>query len=170
MRILVTGFIVLVIWSFFSMWMYVDVLKPATKVQAVVIQPISENQSKEADSLMKFNASMPKDLMIYFEFDNCKFIPDQQTDSRIAEFKAWMEKYPDYMLSVTGHTDFVGTPEYNQALGLERAKIVSKYLEEKGIPASRMETGSKGKDQPAGNNIMSQGRAKNRRTEISIKK
>lgn len=169
MRILITGFIVFVIWSFFSTWLYVDVLKPATN-KHVVTQPVTESQSAEADSLMKFYASMPKDLTIYFEFDNSKFETDQQTDSTIAEFDKWLQKYPDYMLSVTGHTDFVGTSEYNQALGLERAQDVGKYLESKGIPAGRMVIASKGKEQPVAKNIFSEGRAKNRRTEITIKK
>jgi len=169
MRILVTGFIVFVIWSFFSTWLYVDVLKPATAKQ-VEAQPVTETQSTEADTLMKFYASMPKDLTICFEFDNCKFETDQQTDSSIAEFDKWLAKYPDYMLSVTGHTDFVGTTEYNQALGLERAQVVAKYLESKGIPAERMVIASKGKEQPVAKNIFSEGRAKNRRTEITIKK
>jgi outer membrane protein OmpA-like peptidoglycan-associated protein len=169
MRILVTGFIVFVIWSFFSTWLYVNVLKPATTKQ-VEAQPVTEIQSTEADTLMKFYASMPKDLTIYFEFDNYKFETDQQTDSSIAEFDKWLDKYPDYMLSVTGHTDFVGTTEYNQALGLERAQVVGKYLESKGIPAERMVIASKGKEQPVAKNIFSEGRAKNRRTEITIKK
>jgi outer membrane protein OmpA-like peptidoglycan-associated protein len=169
MRILITGFIVFVIWSFFSTWLYVDVLKPATTKQ-VEAQPVTEIQNTEADSLMKFYASMPKDLTICFEFDNYKFETDQQTDSSIAEFNKWLDKYPDYMLSVTGHTDFVGTTEYNQALGLERAQVVGKYLESKGIPADKMLITSKGKEQPVAKNIFSEGRAKNRRTEITIKK
>jgi outer membrane protein OmpA-like peptidoglycan-associated protein len=169
MRILITGFIVFVIWSFFSTWLYVDVLKPATKKQ-VVAQPVTEIQITEADTMMKFNASMPKDLTICFEFDNFKFETDQQTDSSIAEFDKWLDKYPDYMLSVTGHTDFVGTSEYNQALGLERAQVVAKYLESKGIPADKMLIASMGKEQPVAKNIFSEGRAKNRRTEITIKK
>jgi outer membrane protein OmpA-like peptidoglycan-associated protein len=169
MRILITGFIVFVIWSFFSTWLYVDVLKPATKKQ-VVAQPVTESPITEADTMMKFYASMPKDLTICFEFDNFKFETDQQTDSSIAEFDKWLDKYPDYMLSVTGHTDFVGTSEYNQALGLERAQVVSKYLESKGIPADKMIIASMGKEQPVAKNIFSEGRAKNRRTEITIKK
>jgi len=169
MKTLITGFIVFVIWSFFSTWLYVDVLKPATTKQ-VVAQPVTESQSTEADSLMKFYASMPKDLTIYFEFDYYKFETDQQTDSSIAEFDKWLDKYPDYMLSVTGHTDFVGTSEYNQALGLERAQVVAKYLESKGIPADKMLIASMGKEQPVAKNIFSEGRAKNRRTEITIKK
>ena len=169
MKILITGFIVFVIWSFFSTWLYVDVLKPATSKQ-VEAQPVTEIQITEADTMIKFNASMPKDLTIYFEFDNFKFETDQQADSSIAEFDKWLDKYPDYMLSITGHTDFVGTSEYNQALGLERAQVVAKYLESKGIPADKMLITSKGKEQPVAKNIFSEGRAKNRRTEITIKK
>ncbi len=166
MRILITGLIALIIWSFFSMWLYVDVLKPATKKQAV-IQPVVESQTAEADSLMKLYASMPKDLMIYFEFDKSKFEPDQQTDSNIAEFMKWMNEHPGYMLRVTGHADFIGTPEYNQQLGMERAQVVTKYLETKGIPAERIFTESKGSQQPVAKTWE---RTKNRRTEIAINK
>lgn len=169
MRILITGFIALVIWSVFSMWLYVDILKPATKKQPVV-QPVSEIQTREADSLAKLTASMPKDLIISFEFDKTKFVIDEKLDNQAAEFKKWLEEHPAYLLNVTGHTDFVGTPEYNQDLGLERAKVVGRYLESKGIPAEKMVIGSKGKDQPAADNILSSGRAKNRRTEVAIKK
>jgi len=169
MRILITGLIVLVLWSFLSMWLYVDVLKPAAK-KAAVVQPVVETQSREADSLMKFYESMPKDLQIYFEFDDSRFNPDAKIDSSIAEFKKWMAMYPDYVLNITGHTDFVGTPEYNYNLGLERAAAVSRYLESQGIPVSKMITGSSGKEQPAASNITRQGRELNRRTVVAIKK
>jgi len=73
------------------------------------------------------------------------------------------------MLHVTGHTDLVGTNDYNYNLGLKRAKIVADYLENKGIKASRLVIESKGETEPAADNITDAGRAKNRRTEISIK-
>jgi outer membrane protein OmpA-like peptidoglycan-associated protein len=169
MRILITGFILLVIWSFFSMWLYVDILKPMT-IKQVIVQPVPEAQTREADSLKKFNASMPKDLLIYFEFDNSKFKSDPQTDSAIAEFKKWIDKYPDYKLYVTGHTDFIGTSAYNNDLGLKRANIIGKYIETQGIVQGKLVIASRGKDQPIGDLFTSAGRAKNRRTEISIKK
>jgi outer membrane protein OmpA-like peptidoglycan-associated protein len=169
MRILITGFIVFVIWSFFSMWLYVDILRPAVN-KPVVVQPAPESQNKEADSLMKIYASMPKDLLIYFEFDKTKFKVDPQADSSIVKFKDWLDKHPEAVLSITGHTDFIGTTEYNQALGLERAQIIQKYLESKGIPPGKMVTNSRGKEQPVASHITSEGRAKNRRTEITIKK
>ena len=170
MRILITGFIVFVIWSFFSMWLYVDVLRPAAK-KPVVLQPAPESQSsREADSLKKVYASMPKDLLIFFDFDKTKFKSDPQTDSSIVKFKEWLDKHPEAVLSITGHSDFIGTREYNQALGLERAKVIQNYLAGKGFPAERMVTSSRGEDQPIASHITSEGRAKNRRTEITIKK
>ena len=51
---------------------------------------------------------------------------------------------------ITGHTDLVGTPEYNLALGLERAQEAQKFLESKGFPASRMMVTSKGEDRASG--------------------
>ncbi|TAL64037.1 MAG: OmpA family protein, partial [Bacteroidetes bacterium] len=68
-----------------------------------------------------------------------------------------------------GHSDLVGTPEFNQVLGLKRAQIVSKYLETKGIITGKMITESKGETQPIGDYLTVEGRAKNRRTEITIK-
>jgi len=107
--------------------------------------------------------------MIYFEFNEAKLKADPQTDNSVAEFKAWLDKYPGSMLSVTGHADLVGTPEYNQDLGLKRAQIVSEYLVGQGISAGRIITESKGESQPVASFITQEGRAKNRRTEISIK-
>jgi outer membrane protein OmpA-like peptidoglycan-associated protein len=73
------------------------------------------------------------------------------------------------MLSVIGHTDRIGTVNYNYELGLKRAQVVENYLENQGINASRMITKSKGKTEPAAGYFTEEERAKNRRTEISIK-
>jgi outer membrane protein OmpA-like peptidoglycan-associated protein len=169
MRILITGLIILVVWSFFSMWLYVDILKPAT-IKKPVVQPVPETQTREADSLKMFYASMPKDLLVYFEFDKAKFKSDPKTDSAVAEFKKWLEKYPEYKLQVTGNTDFIGTPEYNIKLGLERAQVIQKYLVTQGVGTEKIVVQSLGKEKPIADLITSAGRAKNRRTEITLKK
>jgi outer membrane protein OmpA-like peptidoglycan-associated protein len=168
MRIIITGFVLFVIWCFVSAWLYNDKLIPAMK-KPVTVQTVSETLTSEADSLMKLKASMPKNLMIYFEFNKTKFKHDLQTDNSIAPFKVWLDKYPGSMLSVTGHTDLVGTTNYNFELGLKRAQTVEKYLEIQGIKANRMISESKGKTEPRADYLTEDGRAKNRRTEISIK-
>jgi outer membrane protein OmpA-like peptidoglycan-associated protein len=151
------------------MWLYVDILKPLTR-KPPVVQTVPESQTREADSLKQFYASMPKDLMIYFEFDKARFKTDPKIDSSISEFKKWLEKYPDYKLLVIGHTDFVGTPDYNIDLGLQRAQIIQKYLESQGISSEKIVTSSRGEENPVADLITREGRAKNRRTEITIKK
>jgi len=168
MRILITGFVLFVIWCFVSAWLYNDKLLPVMKKQ-VPVQTLPETLTAEADSLMKLKALMPQNLLIYFEFDKSKFNPDPQTENSIAPFKAWLDKYPGSMLTVTGHTDLVGTPGYNDKLALKRAVIVEKYLEEMGINANRMITDSKGEKEPIDTYLTREGRANNRRTEISIK-
>jgi OmpA-OmpF porin, OOP family len=168
MRILVTGFVAFVIWCFISSWLYNDILLPVIK-KPVPVQTIPEPQSGVADSLAKIKASMPGDLMIYFEFNDSKFKPDPQTDNSVASFKSWLEKYPSSTLLVTGHTDLVGTPEYNQDLGLKRAQIVARYIGTLGIPESKLKIESKGETEPAADYLTEEGRAKNRRTQISIK-
>jgi outer membrane protein OmpA-like peptidoglycan-associated protein len=169
MRILTIGAVIFVIWAFFSTWLFVDVLKPALKkpVETVTV-PVTTNNV--ADSLARIYALMPKDLVIWHDFDKARLIPDPQTETSLAEFKNWLDKYPESMLMVTGHTDLVGTPEYNKTLGLERAQAAQKFLEAKGFPVSRMIVSSKGEEEPAAGYITAEARAKNRRTVISIKK
>ena len=170
MRIHIAGFVLFVIWCFISAWLYNDKILPGMKKSAPIqIQTIPKTLTNEADSLMKLKASMPENLLIYFDFDKTKFKPDPQIDNRISPFKAWLDKYQGSILNVIGHTDLVGTNDYNYNLGLKRAKIVEEYLENKGIISSRMIIESKGETEPAADNLTDDGRAKNRRTEISIK-
>jgi outer membrane protein OmpA-like peptidoglycan-associated protein len=168
MRILITGTVMFVIWAFFSAWLYNDVLLPVIN-KPVTVQTITVPPDPVADSLAKIYASAPKPLIVYFEFDKEKFKADPQTDSRVAEYKSWLEKYPKAILSVTGHTDLVGTKEYNLDLSFQRAQVMLKYLEGLGISPDRIRTQSEGESEPAFDYITAEERAKNRRTEISIK-
>lgn len=168
MRIIVTGFVVFVIWCIVSAWLYNDKLLPVINTP-VTIKATPESQTNAADSLMKLKASMPGNLLIYFEFGKAKFKTDPQTDSSIAEFKRWLERYSGSVLTVKGNTDLVGTAEYNKALGMKRALTVSKYLETKGIDSGKIITESQGESNPAAGYITAEERAKNRRTEVTIK-
>jgi outer membrane protein OmpA-like peptidoglycan-associated protein len=168
MRILVTGFIVFVIWCVFSAWIYNDHALPALR-KPVAVVTVPDESARAADSLAKLMAMMPKSLTIYFEFNDAKLKADPQYETSIAEFKAWLDKYPTHKLSVFGHTDLVGTPEYNGELGLKRALVVGKYIEGLGISPEKIVTGTAGEAKPAAGYITEEERAKNRRTEVTIK-
>ena len=167
MKIIITGFVAFVIWCVFSAWMYNDKLLPV--LNAPDPAPLLTESASTADSLSEINASMPEKLSVYFEFNDSEFKTDPQIDSRIAELRQWLEKHPGSKLLVSGHTDLVGTEQYNHELAMKRAGFVGKYIEKQGISSDRMQVESKGESEPAADNLTSEGRAKNRRTEVTIK-
>ena len=74
---------------------------------------------------------------------------------------------PDLSIVIQGHTDSIGTEDYNQKLSEQRAQAVYEYFISKGISSERMQTIGYGESRPAADNSWAQGRALNRRTEIS---
>lgn len=69
-------------------------------------------------------------------------------------------------LELEGHTDSIGTHEYNFSLGLKRSDAVEKYLVQHGVAEDRVTTSSFGETQPIAKNSDSAGRQQNRRVEI----
>ncbi|ORE93466.1 peptidoglycan-associated lipoprotein Pal [Acuticoccus yangtzensis] len=61
---------------------------------------------------------------------------------------AWLQRYPQYQITVEGHADERGTREYNIALSARRAEAARSYLVSRGVPASRLRTLSFGKERP----------------------
>ena len=75
---------------------------------------------------------------------------------------------PGYNLAIEGHTDSVGSDEFNQKLSENRASSVNTYLTECGLPADTMTTVGFGESKPIASNDTNEGRQKNRRVEIVI--
>jgi len=71
-------------------------------------------------------------------------------------------------ITITGHTDGVGTDAVNQKLSLRRADAVKQYLSSHGIDATKIKTAGRGKTSPIADNKTAQGRARNRRVEVVI--
>jgi OOP family OmpA-OmpF porin len=67
-----------------------------------------------------------------------------------------------------GHTDAVGTDQYNMRLSLRRANAVRDYLIAGGISASRIRAEGFGESQPVASNETAEGRAQNRRVELRV--
>ncbi|MFO7660092.1 MAG: OmpA family protein [Candidatus Cloacimonadaceae bacterium] len=73
----------------------------------------------------------------------------------------------DVSVLITGHTDSVGSDADNQALSMRRANSVKTWLVNKGISSSRIQVAGKGESEPIASNETLDGRAQNRRIEIS---
>jgi len=79
-----------------------------------------------------------------------------------------LNKYPNSLIDVYGHTDATGTDGYNQTLSENRARMVADYLSSRGVNQARIRSTGFGKSQPVASNDTPEGRAANRRVEIKI--
>ncbi len=79
-----------------------------------------------------------------------------------------MMRYPQTQIVVVGHTDSVGSEQYNLDLSLRRANAVADYLILHGVQRARMGTEGRGENEPIAANETAAGRAQNRRVEIYV--
>ena len=102
---------------------------------------------------------------INFAFDSSEVSDDDALilDTAIHQLTAC----PDARFSIEGHTDSIGTPEYNQGLSDRRAETVRRYLIRGGIDAARLSARGIGEENPVGDNQTRDGRAQNRRVSLS---
>ena len=174
MKILIIGFLALFGWSALSTHFYVCRIKgfchePATAVSNVVKPEIAIPHDSLSKPVVVEQEAVPESMLIYFAFDKSEFNSGTISDRYLNESNKYLDQNLQAKLSITGHTDAIGSDEYNQALGLRRAQSVQLYFESKGIPANRIIVESRGKKEPADNNSTTAGRANNRRTVITIK-
>lgn len=105
---------------------------------------------------------------VYFDFDKAMLKPEAKAElDRAAKI---LLQNPALTLELQGHTDSIGTDAYNKALGERRAKAVFDYLKSKGVAANRLKVVSYGESKPVAPNNTEQGRAKNRRVDLTILK
>lgn len=83
---------------------------------------------------------------IYFEFDSSELTAD--SEDGINSILNFLNKYPDVNIILEGHTDNVGSDEYNMALSLRRAESVKNALVDKGISSERIKAKGCGSTQP----------------------
>ncbi|MFO8022056.1 MAG: OmpA family protein [Perlabentimonas sp.] len=170
MKILITGLIVLASWSALSTYIYVCKIKGlCSQPQTALVEAEKQNDTQEKTKVEE-KTTIPRDLVINFAFDKSDFVSGVEASEYFERSNAYFSRNSQAMLRITGHTDAVGTIEYNQALGFRRAQAMQKYFGMKGIPEEKMSIGSKGENQPVDNNNTIEGRANNRRTVVTIKK
>jgi peptidoglycan-associated lipoprotein len=84
---------------------------------------------------------------IYFEFDQAALSADAR--AKLDQNAEWLREDAARKLTIEGHTDEVGTPEYNLGLGERRARAAQEYLVRLGIDASRIQIITYGEERPA---------------------
>jgi peptidoglycan-associated lipoprotein len=142
-----------------------------TAEKAVEIGSAAMTKAQDAEKLAKgkilWTVTLSDDR-VKFSFDQDAIPPAaaKDLDDLAAKVKG-MDKA--VYLEIEGHTDNVGSDEYNMQLGEKRAKAVMNYLNETGgLPLHAMSAISYGKSKPVADNRTADGRAKNRRVVIRV--
>ena len=102
---------------------------------------------------------------IFFDFDKYQIKPRfyPELDAVVMVLK----RNPSLKIRIEGNTDNIGTEEYNMGLSDRRAKAVMEYLVKAGIDQSRLSTIGYGFSKPIATNATKEGRALNRRVELT---
>lgn len=131
------------------------VLASEVKAGDVAIQKVGQN-----DLLITMTAQTA------FDFDSTVIKPGFYTTmDKVANI---LVRYGKTQLTIVGHTDNVGTEQYNQTLSERRAKAVNDYLINKGVLIQRLAYVGRGETAPRASNATEEGRRLNRRVEILV--
>ena len=103
---------------------------------------------------------------VHFDFNKYQLRKDGMTI--LAEDVELLKKDKKLVVSIEGHTDSIGSDEYNQVLSVRRATTVFNYLIDKGVAADRMQILGFGEKNPIASNSTATGREQNRRVELKI--
>ena len=127
--------------------------------------PIAGADEFASRSLEELNRESPLEP-IFFQYDRSEL--DIAGRSVLETNAEVLRRYPTWVITIEGHCDERGTPEYNLGLGERRALVTREHLVEMGIQVDRIRTVSYGKEFPfdPGNN--EQAFAKNRRAHFVI--
>lgn len=98
---------------------------------------------------------------IYFDFD--KYNLREEEIPKLDAIAQYLIEHPDIDITIEGHTCYIGTEEYNMALGTHRAEAVKNYLISKGVQQERIKTISYGETMPKYDNSKEETRRFNRR-------
>ncbi|CAI0702467.1 Peptidoglycan-associated lipoprotein precursor [Serratia entomophila] len=123
----------------------------------------SSNLSSEEQARLQMQ-ELQKNNIVYFGLD--KYDVSSEFAQMLDAHAAFLRNNPSYKVTVEGHADERGTPEYNIALGERRANAVKMYLQGKGVSADQISIVSYGKEKPAVLGHDEAAYAKNRRAVL----
>lgn len=129
-----------------------------------IVQEI--DKTKEYAKLKKRILADP--LVVYFGSGESSINLDTVQRQKVVDILTYLDKMPEASCRIIGHTDNLGNAKINYNLGLDRAAIIKDYLVKNGLSADKVSVESKGPDAPIAENTTNEGRAKNRRTEITF--
>ncbi len=108
-------------------------------------------------------------ITLYFDSNAKKLELDTEQRQYLTDLIDYLNKNPDGIVLATGHTDNEGDWNINRYISRKRSQFVRNYLIGNGIDMNQVQAKAAGAEQPVASNDTDEGRAKNRRVEITLK-
>jgi hypothetical protein len=122
------------------------------------LKQISLSPLKVGESMLLAN--------VFFEVDS--WMLKKESMKELNNLSNLLEENKEIIIEIGGYTDSTGTDEHNQVLSEKRAVAVVNFLVENGVSSERLKYKGYGNTSPKGDNVTSEGRKLNRRTEVLI--
>jgi OOP family OmpA-OmpF porin len=139
------------------------VAPPAPQVESA---PAATQAPAPAPAPVSVSSKVTYAADTFFDFNKSVIKP--QAKAKLDDLVDKIKAINLEVIIAVGHTDAVGSDEYNQKLSMRRSNAVKAYLISKGVDKTRIYTEGKGEKQPVADNGTKEGRAKNRRVEIEV--
>lgn len=136
-------------------------------IQEVEVEPTPEPEVEIVELTMD-EVEVVKRAFENTEFETDKDIIRPVSFSSLNELALLLSEHPTWKLRITGHTDNMGTAEWNMDLSRRRAESVRVYLANRGIDTARFIVSWHGEEQPIADNSTAEGRQRNRRVAYEI--
>lgn len=148
----------------------------AVEDESLILGPISysvlvrdNTAQKEAARLARIKQnSIDNPLVLQFESAEVEIDLSALQQEKVNQIRNYLDNVPEARLEITGYADNTGSRLTNIALGLNRANFAKAYFVKSGIPATKIDTYSKGAENPVASNETLEGRAQNRRCVVIL--
>ncbi|MCG3728914.1 OmpA family protein [Vibrio cincinnatiensis] len=143
-----------------------------TQSTLVETAPVIENSSEsgeeiiDSESLLQTWTFSAKTIEGGFDFDAIKL--SNNLIQSLTEVASVLNIHPQARAVIVGHTDSTGAEAYNQTLSERRAQAVVNQLIDLGVNPEKIESWGEGESNPIADNVTIEGRAQNRRVEVTI--
>jgi outer membrane protein OmpA-like peptidoglycan-associated protein len=155
------------------------ILLPEGDTYDIQYRDFMEQQNYSTITIPDQDGAYTYDLKIKFEpaktytlknvhFETGKATLTKNSYPALNELVEALKNKPNLIIEIAGHTDNVGSFEFNLKLSQDRAETVRNYLISKGIAPHRIQAKGYADSQPIASNTTEEGKAKNRRTEVRI--
>jgi outer membrane protein OmpA-like peptidoglycan-associated protein len=138
----------------------------ASERQADLFDAMRQIEGKFATITQNARGTIVSLADILFDFNKATLKRD--VEFNLVKIATILGQFPEMNIHVEGHTDNIGTPEYNLDLSLRRATAVRDFLVSQGVAAERLSVEGLGLTRPVADNATEEGRQKNRRVDLVI--